>query len=520
MSRPIGVSAIGSAPLGGAPTPSTFSTGEGYGSRAYGAGGYEGPAPVLAAPPQTIVAVGIATAEAFGSPAVSSKITAGGGYGGSTYGAIGYGLSAVTTDASAAGPQTIVGAGIASAEAFGTPTVVTSTTVVLTGIFGPGDIQTLWDDATTPGTDDSTDTSSVVLGLRFTVLADGHIVGARFYKSVANTGTHTASLWDDGGGLLATGTFTSESASGWQEMRFDDPVTVSEGDRFAISYLAPVGHYAADGGFFNGVNVVVGPLEAEATGLGFGPNGMYEYSGTHVYPTQTFNSTNYWVQPLYADTIQFGEPTITNVPPGAVIEATGIGSAETFGSPLVAPGVAAISPVGISSSEAFGQPALSSIAYILPIGIDTVVSEEFGLPTVTSVAYASPIGIPSAEALGVPALSSVAYILPNPIGSAEVFGAPALYSIAYINPIGLASAEVFGIPSLYAIAYIVPTGIGSAEAFGVIAAIRSAGRRIVQTIWVPEVGQVIVVVAVDQVIATVEPSQPISSHENVQVAVE
>ena len=52
--------------------------------------------------------------------------------------------------------------------------------------------------------------------VKFTVghVRPGH--GIRFYKAVANTGTHVGSLWTASGQLLASATFTGETASGWQ----------------------------------------------------------------------------------------------------------------------------------------------------------------------------------------------------------------------------------------------------------------------------------------------------------------
>ncbi len=45
---------------------------------------------------------------------------------------------------------------------------------------------------------------------------NGTVTGIRFYKAAANTGTHVGSLWERSGKLLAQGTFTNETASGWQ----------------------------------------------------------------------------------------------------------------------------------------------------------------------------------------------------------------------------------------------------------------------------------------------------------------
>ena len=55
-------------------------------------------------------------------------------------------------------------------------------------------------------------------------LRHGH--GIRFYKAAANTGTHIGNLWTASGQLLASATFTNETASGWQQVNFASPVPI------------------------------------------------------------------------------------------------------------------------------------------------------------------------------------------------------------------------------------------------------------------------------------------------------
>ena len=69
----------------------------------------------------------------------------------------------------------------------------------------------LWSNSPTPATVDSGDNQAVELGMKFTSDVNGQITGLRFYKSAANTGTHTAHLWSASGQLLATATFTGET---------------------------------------------------------------------------------------------------------------------------------------------------------------------------------------------------------------------------------------------------------------------------------------------------------------------
>ena len=68
------------------------------------------------------------------------------------------------------------------------------------------------------------DGSAVELGVRFRADSDGYVSGVRFFKGSGNTGTHTGTLWTVDGQALAAGTFTGESASGWQTLVFPEPV--------------------------------------------------------------------------------------------------------------------------------------------------------------------------------------------------------------------------------------------------------------------------------------------------------
>ncbi len=87
----------------------------------------------------------------------------------------------------------------------------------------------IWQDGTPTGSIDAADTSPQTLGVQFQASSSGYITGVRFYKESDNTGAHTGSLWSSTGTLLATGTFSNETASGWQELDFSGPVAVTAG---------------------------------------------------------------------------------------------------------------------------------------------------------------------------------------------------------------------------------------------------------------------------------------------------
>jgi hypothetical protein len=149
-----------------------------------------------------------------------------------------------------------------------------------------------------PTVADSGDGTAVEVGVQFTSDTAGWITGVRFFKSAANGGIHTGSLWDSSGNLLATGTFTNESATGWQTLTFSSAVPVTAGTTYVASYFAPDGHYAQDTGFFNN-NYDNAPLHAPASTSG-APNGLYTYAGDS-FPTSSFGASNYWVDAVFTN---------------------------------------------------------------------------------------------------------------------------------------------------------------------------------------------------------------------------
>ena len=83
------------------------------------------------------------------------------------------------------------------------------------------------------------DTASVELGVKFTADVDGQVPAIRFYKGPQNLGTHTGSVWTAAGDLLGTVTFTVESSTGWQTAYFSNPVDITAGTTYIVSYRAP-----------------------------------------------------------------------------------------------------------------------------------------------------------------------------------------------------------------------------------------------------------------------------------------
>ena len=181
---------------------------------------------------------------------------------------------------------------------------------------------TIWPSSTTPSTPDEGDTSSVEVGVKFKSDLNGVIKGIRFYKGAANTGTHIGNLWSATGTKLASATFSSETASGWQQVNFATPVSITANTVYVASYFAPAGHYAGDGGYFAASGVDNVPLHALADGVS-GGNGVYTYGSASVFPNLTFNSENYWVDVVFST----GAATAPAAPTGVTATA-GAGSAQ------------------------------------------------------------------------------------------------------------------------------------------------------------------------------------------------
>ena len=154
----------------------------------------------------------------------------------------------------------------------------------------------LYDASAVPTVVKANDNQSVELGFKFESTTDGQVLGLRFYKGADNTGTHVGNLWSATGNLLASATFTNETADGWQSVLFSAPVSVSAGTTYVASYHSD-GNYSADPGYFASTHTN-GVLIAPASTAGSG-NGLYAYGTSSLFPTNSFNATGYDVDVLF-----------------------------------------------------------------------------------------------------------------------------------------------------------------------------------------------------------------------------
>ena len=153
------------------------------------------------------------------------------------------------------------------------------------------------------------DLNAVELGVKFSSSVSGNITGIRFYKGPLNNGTHIGDLWSSNGTLLASATFTNETASGWQQVNFSNPVPITAGTTYIASYHTN-GDYSADRNFFAN-SLSNGALTAPSNA------GVYAYSSASAFPTNSYQASNYWVDVIFNGSAL--QPPVANNDSGLIV---------------------------------------------------------------------------------------------------------------------------------------------------------------------------------------------------------
>lgn len=139
------------------------------------------------------------------------------------------------------------------------------------------------------------DTASVNLGVRFQPLRAGRITGVRFYRSTPfPVGGFPVALWSKDGALLSSGAATigQNPSTGWMTGPLNQEVPVQAGETYVASYRAPAGQYEYR---WEGL---ASPFTAPAlTALASG--GAYAYGASLLFPTETYRSSNYFVDVVF-----------------------------------------------------------------------------------------------------------------------------------------------------------------------------------------------------------------------------
>jgi len=235
-------------------------------------------------------------------------------------------------------------------------------------------ISTIWPSTAVPKLVDGGADSSVELGVKFQSDVAGVVSGIRFYKAAANTGTHVANLWTSTGTKLASATFTGETASGWQQVNFATPVTIAANTVYVASYHVNNGHYSADLNYFSASGMDNPPLHALKNGVS-GGNGLYVYGKSSAFPTNTWNTCNYWVDVVF----QASAPPDTTPP-----------TVQSVNPISGASGVSAGTTLTVTFSEAMKASTVSTSTILLRDGSNAVVPATVSYNSAAQAATLTP----------------------------------------------------------------------------------------------------------------------------------
>ncbi len=306
----------------------------------------------------------------------------------------------------------------------------------------------IWDDSLTAPEED--DGESVELGVKFRSDVAGFITGLRFYKTGGNTGTHVGHLWTASGTLLAEASFHDETATGWQQVSFDEPVAIEADTTYVASYHAPQGHYAAIGGYFSLVGADSAPLHALAEGVD-GANGVFRYGPSGGLFSgggpQTFQAANYLVDVVFDEQVGQDEspPKVTFTSPAANETGVSPGAAlrARFSEAIRSETVSAAT---VALRDESGDPVPASVSYN-DAGRDVVVQPLASLHTSTTYTMTvkgGPGGItdPAGNPLAADLTWSFATAAPPPPPPDQGPGGPILVISNAANPFSAYYAEI------------------------------------------------------------------------------
>jgi hypothetical protein len=152
--------------------------------------------------------------------------------------------------------------------------------------------------AAVPAEPSHPEANPITVGVKFRSDVSGTVTGIRFYKGAGNTGPHVGMLYSRTGTLLAQADFTSEAASGWQQVTFSSPITIAANTTYVAAYFTRTG-YALNYGYFTLTGVDNSPLHALRSGVD-GPNGVYLYGDAPQFPSSSSGDSNYWVDVAFS----------------------------------------------------------------------------------------------------------------------------------------------------------------------------------------------------------------------------
>jgi hypothetical protein len=162
------------------------------------------------------------------------------------------------------------------------------------------------------------------LGTEFTSSVSGGITAIRFWKSSSETGQHIGHIWSASGQLLASVTFTSETASGWQQQSLPSPLGIAANTAYVVSVNSGSNaYYAAT------TSGLVSQVVNQDLSTVLGNNGVYGPPGQ--FPTTSYKQSNYFRDIIFSagSTPVSAQPAISVVPASVSFGGVTVGTTNT-----------------------------------------------------------------------------------------------------------------------------------------------------------------------------------------------
>ena len=158
----------------------------------------------------------------------------------------------------------------------------------------------LWDDSVDTTGDGVWDGLGIEVGVKFQSSVVGVITGIRFYKRLANTGTHVGNIWTVTGTNLGTVNFSGETESGWQTQSFASPIHIVADTQYVASVFMPSGLYQQTNNYFAVTGVTSGVLSAPQSTAGNANGVFYHPTSVSAYPRyDSIYHQNFWVDVVF-----------------------------------------------------------------------------------------------------------------------------------------------------------------------------------------------------------------------------
>ncbi|MGO9463703.1 MAG: DUF4082 domain-containing protein [Isosphaeraceae bacterium] len=227
----------------------------------------------------------------------------------------------------------------------------------------------IWSNSYVPS-ENAYSAGSYEVGVKFTASVGGAVTAIRFYKEPSMGGyLHVGHLWSSTGTLLATATFTNETASGWQQANLSVPVAIPANTVYIASFSTGGGYFGVSTNFFTSGGVSNGPLEALPSST-LGGDGVYSRAG--AFPNVNAGGMNFWADIVFAPSSGgIGPGVVSQARPSIAVGGIGISALTTGQSSRVLTSAPAAKPAGpapyIAGSRGTTPTVLGSSSYRSPI---------------------------------------------------------------------------------------------------------------------------------------------------------